>query len=337
MGTQASAGAGGGIKKCPSCGGGLKAFASVCELCGHELSEIQANKTVSYLVGKFEEIEDELKKTGLTGTALEKEIAKRRARVIRDFPVPNAREDLQSLVYFIYPKIEYNVKPDPNAEDWRVKFKEVITLAKNAYRGDAATRVQFEKLEKNLDTSLSSVIQTRARRNPFWVIALAGVAVLFVVGAGASQYSGWKADQCKQEYQKGAVTVREKLVALAANTESLLNQKQFSAAYAELSKLRWDYQLACAAEDIAKDAAEWDAKRQAITEQIQRAEVEIQTKQQAQAKEDAAKQQAEFKQQESAKQAIRAAEHVKRQAQEDQEMDDALSRQAKAAAKRGGL
>jgi uncharacterized protein (DUF983 family) len=37
------------VKKCPSCGGVLKAFASSCELCGHELADVGANRTISSL------------------------------------------------------------------------------------------------------------------------------------------------------------------------------------------------------------------------------------------------------------------------------------------------
>ena len=35
------------INKCPSCGGALKAFVSSCELCGHELAGVAANKTIT--------------------------------------------------------------------------------------------------------------------------------------------------------------------------------------------------------------------------------------------------------------------------------------------------
>jgi len=86
--------------------------------------------------------------------------------LIRDFPIPNSREDLLSLIHFIHPKIQNNLKPDPNAEDWKVKFKEVMALAKNAYKGDSKTRVEFEELERSLNTTVSGDLKTSARRQP---------------------------------------------------------------------------------------------------------------------------------------------------------------------------
>ena len=41
------------VPKCPSCGGALKAFAARCELCGHELTGVGANRTVVDLVNNF--------------------------------------------------------------------------------------------------------------------------------------------------------------------------------------------------------------------------------------------------------------------------------------------
>ena len=176
------------INKCPSCGGVLKAFASSCELCGHELSGIAANRTISDLVARFDEIEADVSRAGLQGSARDKEVVARKCRVIRDFAIPNSREDLQSLIFFIHPKIQDNVKPDPNADDWRVKFKEVMTLAKNAYRGDAKTRAEFEEIERSLNITVSGALQTRAKRYPLVAAGVALVVVLAAVGLGYAQY-----------------------------------------------------------------------------------------------------------------------------------------------------
>ena len=40
------------INKCPSCGGALKAFASSCDLCGHELAGVGPNRTIAALAEK---------------------------------------------------------------------------------------------------------------------------------------------------------------------------------------------------------------------------------------------------------------------------------------------
>src|ERR1035437_5052350 len=116
----------GNLNKCPSCGAPVGAFASSCESCGHEFSEIAANKTIASLVARFDAIEKEAdENTSLSASRREKSILDKRARVIRDYPIPNSREDLQQLLYFIQPKLMDGVKPDPNIEDWRAKFNEV--------------------------------------------------------------------------------------------------------------------------------------------------------------------------------------------------------------------
>ncbi len=260
------------INKCPSCGGALKAFVSSCELCGHELAGVAANRTITELVQRFNEVEAEMDRAGTQGGKRDKEVAARRARIIRDFPIPNSREDLQSLIYFIHPKIQDNVKPDPNAEDWRVKFKEVLTLAKNAYKGDAKTRAEFEEIERGLNTTLSGNLKTRAKRYPIVALGVGLVVIVAAIGLGSTQIEKWKLRQCEDKYAQGASNERARLDGIVAIAQTKLGERNFVDALASLSQLRWEYQEACKLDEVRQEQSRWEAKRTELTALIQNSE-----------------------------------------------------------------
>jgi cell division protein FtsL len=326
------------VKKCPSCGGVLKAFASSCELCGHELADVGANRTVLNLSQKFADLELEVSRAGLKGGALEKEIVMRKARLIRDFPIPNAREDLQSLVHFIYPKIQENIKPDPNVEDWRVKFKEVLTLAKQAYRDDAKTRSSFEEIERNLNVTLSNSLQTRVRRNPVVFVALAVVIVLAAVGLAVSHYQASQLASCQEKYVREAADETTRMNTLLASVEAHLAEKKYAEAQSALSGMVWNAFEGCSAEDANSAKAEWEARRQVLQARVAGAQAdETAQKQALQAEADRAvqaRQQDEEHRVSAEKQAAAAHAEAARQQKIDEDMDGALGARARAAAQR---
>lgn len=267
------------INKCPSCGGALKAFSSKCDLCGHELSGVGANKTVSEIVQRFSEIEADLAASGLTGAKLDKELEARKSRIIRDFPIPNAREDLQSLIYFIHPKVQENIKPDPNQEDWRIKLKEVLNLAKNAYKGDAKVRAEFEEIERSLNVTLSGVLQGKAKRSPIIAIGVVAIATLAAIGFGAIQWDKMKVKQCQEKYAQGAVTEKARLESIIADAFAKQKNGKYADALAALNGVRWEYQENCALELASQEKSNWDMKRLEQIKIVQLAESDASDKQ----------------------------------------------------------
>ena len=323
------------INKCPNCGGLLKAFASRCELCGHELAGVSACQTVTDLVQRFNGIEAALDAAGLQGSKRQKELIARRGRLIRDFPIPNAREDLQSLIYFIHPKIQDNVKPDANAEDWRVKFQEVLSLAKNAYKGDAKTRAEFEAIESSLNVSVSGVLKTRARRFPLVFIGLLVVAILCVVGFASTWVEGWKVKQCEEKYVLGAAAEKSRLEAISADVTAKLKAGDYAGASAALDGLRWQYEESCKKDDSAEQLVVWDEKRLELRAQVEQAENAVAEKQREAAQHEADLQRAETDRAQAQKQAAADRAEARRVSEAEGELSNKI-RQRSAARQSAG-
>ena len=273
------------VNKCPSCGGALKAFVSVCESCGHELAQVGANRTISELVEKFNQIEDEAGRGGLRGRELEKEVVTRKARVIRDFPIPNSREDLQSLIYFIHPKVQQAIKPDPNAEDWRVKFGEVLSLAKNAYKGDAKTRAQFEDIERSLNTTLAGSIQVRAKRSPLIAITVVAVIVLVIGGVIGTQFDKWQLKQCEDRDVTASAKEKSRLETVAAQVNALHREQKFVDANSALQKMKWDYEAECRKPEASLARSQWEVKNREMADSLQQGESRMAIERKAEADE----------------------------------------------------
>lgn len=312
------------INKCPNCGGPLKAFAARCELCGHELAGVSASKTVTDLVQKFNGIEAALDAAGLHGSKRIKELVSRRGRIIRDFPIPNAREDLQSLIYYIVPKLQDDIKPDPNAEDWRAKFKEVLNLANNAYKGDAKVRAEFEEIERSLNVTVSGVLKGRAKRFPLLAAGVVAVAVLCVIGFASTQMDNWQQKQCEEKYATGALAEKARLEAISAAVTAKLQANDYAAAQASLNGLQWDYKESCKAEAALKEKVAWELQRDELHDRIQQAERAVAEKQREAAQREADQQRAEAEREAGQRRAVADRAETRRVAEAENELSDKI-------------
>lgn len=261
----------GSINKCPSCGAQLGAFASACESCGHEFTDIDANRSITALVERFEEIEREVDLKGIKGKHRLKAILEKKARVIRDFPVPNSRDDLQQLMFFIQPKIVNSVQPDANIEDWRVKFHEVLNRARYAYKNDAGALAEFERIEKSLDSGVADTLRIKAKRSPLFAALLVGIVVLAGIGFAGSQMTSATLRQCEQTYAAGAQAEQGRLGKIEAAVDQGYQAKRYQEALAGSRKLQWEVaDPACKAAPNQQARASWNDKRTQLTEMIQK-------------------------------------------------------------------
>jgi hypothetical protein len=260
----------GSINKCPSCGAAIGAFVSACEACGHEFTNIEANRTITALVKRFDEIEKEADEQGLKGNKRQQAILEKRARTIRDFPIPNSRDDLLELIEYIRPKIKDSVSPDPNINDWREKFNEVLNRAKNAYKNDTSTLAELDSIEKSLQTSVAENLQIKAKKNPLFVFLLAGIALLAIIGFLSSHISQSKLQKCQEKYSKGALVEKDRLERVLSSTDQSYKSKNYSEALTQAGKLHWEYKEDCNEEENGKAIALWNDKRTQMTELVKK-------------------------------------------------------------------
>jgi hypothetical protein len=192
--------------------------------------------------------------------------------VIRDFPIPNSREDLQQLLYFIQPKLVPSVKPDPNIEDWRAKFNEVITRARNAYKGDSDALREFDAIEARLQTTIATELKIKAKRNPLFLILLAGLVVLGAGWAISQQRERAALQACVDDFTRTAQAEKSRLEGLQAQATERLKARDFDGANAAADRLRWEAaESSCKAAEGQKARAEWDDKRGQLVALVQQA------------------------------------------------------------------
>ena len=104
----------GEVRKCPQCRETINAFVPVCPSCGHEFRGSSATSIVHQLAVKLEKTND----------------SRKRDELIRDFYIPNTREDI--LEFFILALS--NIKTGGmNTNAWMVKLEQAYQKAKLSF------------------------------------------------------------------------------------------------------------------------------------------------------------------------------------------------------------
>jgi len=256
----------GTINKCPSCGAQLAAFVTVCGACGHEFTDIEANRSITALSQRFDELERDADANGLRGRAREQHVLKRKARLIRDFPVPNARDDLHQLLHFIRPKLASSVKPDLNLEDWRAKFDEVLGRARAAYKGETAVLEEFNQIEQSLQTTIASDLKIKAKRNPLFFVLLGSVVLAGGAWAANVQLDKSKQRDCENSFARSAESEGARLQGLHSAATRQIGEGKVQDAMATAKQLQWKpTDGACNATENQVFKQGWDSKRGELT------------------------------------------------------------------------
>jgi hypothetical protein len=282
------------ITKCPSCNAPVAAGAAACPACGHEFAEVDANRTVRGLAQRLDEIDREVQQLGLGLSRRKQEAQDRKANAIRNYPIPNARDDLLQLIHFIHPRTQDGAQLDPNVVDWRVKFAEVMSRAKAAYAGESARLAEFERLEQSLDAGLSHGLKNKAARHPLFVGLLAVVLALGAFAWFNAHQEAARLARCEADYGTRAQAERERLEKVQAGITQDLQARRFPEAMAGATRMRWEQDAAdCRGEDNQKAKALWDEKRTQLVALIQQGADTAAAEKQAAAEQQAAAKAAE--------------------------------------------
>lgn len=179
----------GNIVKCPHCGAPIEAGAVKCKECGYVFTNVKANSSAEKLANKLEVLvhasyEDESDR----GEAM--------ANIIRNFPVPTAKEDLLEFIAALSPKTKVTTSNEnesayylPPAYD--AKLKECILKAQASFPDDP----QLQLLVQNATKFSSS--KFIANHKSLLIIAI--IAILGLGGWGLNEYKVGQAESlCKE-------------------------------------------------------------------------------------------------------------------------------------------
>ena len=187
----------GEVRKCPNCGAVVEAATAKCETCGYAFVGVEATSSVTKLAKKLNDIdywynkrerEDEKMKRGRSAlrnilSVYEQEpLDRQRAKAIKDFPIPNTREDLMEFVITMRAKWRNTSSEDHGEERaaYKGKYEECLQKVKFLFSDDPAFKSVFEQEKK--DNALFSFIGDH--KNDF----IMGALILFclIVGLLAS-------------------------------------------------------------------------------------------------------------------------------------------------------
>ena len=270
----------GDIKKCPACNAIIISFSSVCQDCGYEFRNIGANNSVKHLSEKLENVVIECNKMSFMDNNIiarmvdskeqqderrEVEILERQKQVIKNFPIPNTREDILELLYFISPKTKVGFTSDKNVSAWRNKFSEIINRAKIAYASDNKTLLEIAKFENQQKSStILSVISkfNELPKKTKKVVILVIVSVIFFGGMGILF------PHLSSSHDKGIDKEKVKLEQIVEKINTSIKEKNYGEAEVLANQLKWEYSDSYSSSDVEKLTKSWDEKREGILNTI---------------------------------------------------------------------
>lgn len=140
----------GDVKKCPRCGETVEPMAVKCSACGYEFRNVSAVSSAQKLVEKLEEIDNKYKKARADDLKPE---------AIRNFPIPNAKEDLLEFVVSMKARwinTPYGYGEGELKKSYKAKYDESVAKAKLLFPDDPQFVGLFNQAKKD-DSLLSKV------------------------------------------------------------------------------------------------------------------------------------------------------------------------------------
>lgn len=176
-----SAAAAGKTVKCPQCGELIDAFVAKCPACGYEL---RGSQTLS----RVRELEDALRDI---------DSVKKRSELIRNFYIPNTKEDIYEFVILATSNIK---SQSADSDAWLAKLEQAYQKASLVFgEGGEFKRIEKKYIEACRDSKrskknglISRLGKTFLRSKQFQKIAAAIFLVL--IGLLVVLYSSWSED-----------------------------------------------------------------------------------------------------------------------------------------------
>lgn len=155
----------GNIVKCPNCGSTDVAGRAICPECGYAFTNVRSNNSSEKLANKLAEVEVSRRGSLFGGIAAVYGGGKtaEKASIIKNFPVPNTRDDLLEFLSLLKPKSSKyqslgaaDVELSKLGPAYFVKYTECIDKAKRSFKNDPDFEpyfVFYEKERKKINPS----------------------------------------------------------------------------------------------------------------------------------------------------------------------------------------
>lgn len=182
----------GKIHKCPNCGEVLNSFVTNCPACGYELRDSKNSSAVEELSRKLEEIEQNRDRTKVSTKILEAfnlsdgltKTDEQKISLIRNFPIPNTKEDLYEFLILSKSNIEIDLYENTQiksarlaiSDAWKAKFEQAYQKAKLLLKNDDRM-IEIDAMYKEINHSIN-----KAKRKT-WVILGVVFGILVVMYA----------------------------------------------------------------------------------------------------------------------------------------------------------
>lgn len=146
----------GGIRLCPNCGANVGSFAGKCPECGHEFNDIDGNSSVAKLQQQLDELDAQRQSNGalsgigsrVTGAFGADPITNRKIQLIKNFPIPNSKEDLIEFATLCMTQLA-DAAADPHSKEaWRAKTEQVAAKASALFPNDPDVKNILGQMKK---------------------------------------------------------------------------------------------------------------------------------------------------------------------------------------------
>lgn len=184
----------GEVRKCPNCGGPLKAFEITCPVCGYELRDAKASSSVQKLAETIAQIEQSRpnpkKKTfkeqffsngPKEASATDQSIAS----AIQHFPIPNTKEDIIEFMLLASANIDTEALGSEDkgtsknviAEAWIAKYEQAYQKAKILL----GTSPEFSEIQSIYDGKKKAIKKGRQKSVRTIIKIFAGIIIFYLI------------------------------------------------------------------------------------------------------------------------------------------------------------
>ena len=169
----------GTIKTCPACGASIKSMSLSCNDCGIDFSNSAANNTIQKLEAKIEFERDSYKRRKISkgdsefiaGIDFDKNEL---PRIIKNYPIPNTKEDLMEVLSFMSSKVISSTDTEnEEINAYHAKALEIIIKLQLMPNIDSSVLEKLSKIKNNMKKVKSK------NAISLWITILLALAVVY--------------------------------------------------------------------------------------------------------------------------------------------------------------